>query len=410
MTDWYIAVTESLDPSNQTDIIRFFLLPEQTSLASIDKDAHTVNIEVENGTDLSSLSPTFLLSRGATSSPENGTTGDYSNPVTITVTAEDGKTIQDWAVTVTEASPGLSSQTDILTFSFEEETGEATPNPDNHTIDIEVENGTDRSSITPTFLLSSGATSVPPSGTEGDYSHPVSITVTAEDGTIQDWTVTVTKQASDATDILSFSFTEETGDAVRDTAAHTVTIEVANRTDLTNLTPTFTLSPGANSVPVSGTAGDYSSPLHITVTAEDGTTIQHWTVIVTEHFSDATDIRIFLLAEQTSLADIDTINHTVSIEVVNGTDRSDLTPTFLLSQGATSVPPSGSARDFSGPVPVNIRVTAEDATIQNWAVTVTEAPPGQSSHTDILTFSFLEETGEANPNPDNHTIDIEVVN
>lgn len=81
---------------------------------------------------------------------------------------------------------------DILTFSFAEQTGAATINATAHTVAIEVANGTDASDLTPTLTVSEGATVAPASGVAQDFSSPVTFTVTAEDGTEQAWTVTVT--------------------------------------------------------------------------------------------------------------------------------------------------------------------------------------------------------------------------
>jgi len=272
--------------STEANILTF-TLTDQTDPATINASAATVEIEVENGTDLSSLSPSFTVSAGASASPASGTSGDYSSQVTITVTAEDGTTTKAWSVDVSEATADVeSSDTDILTFSLPEETGDATIDDTAHTIAIEVANGTDLTMLTPTFTISDGATADPASGTQGDYSSDVTITVTAEDGTtMQDWTVNVTEEAAMAssdTDILTFSLPEETGGEIIDYIAHTIAIEVANGTDLTMLTPTFTISDGATADPASGTQGDYSSEVTITVTAEDGTTMQDWAVNVTE--------------------------------------------------------------------------------------------------------------------------------
>jgi hypothetical protein len=86
-----------------------------------------------------------------------------------------------------------SDETDILTFVFSEQTAAATINSTTHTVSIEVEVGTDISELTPTITVSSGATIVPASGVEEDFSSPVTYTVTAEDEeTDQEWTVTVT--------------------------------------------------------------------------------------------------------------------------------------------------------------------------------------------------------------------------
>ena len=179
--------------------------------------------------------------------------------------------------------PVLSTETAIISFSFTEATGAATINSSNHTIDVEVANGNDRTDLSPTFSLSTGATSVPSSGSSGDYSSAFTITVTAEDATTQDWTVNVTAAAalSNATDILTFSIPTETGAATIDASAHTIATEMPNGTDLATLIPEFTLSAGATSAPESGIVGDYSSAFTITVTAEDETTTQDWTVNVT---------------------------------------------------------------------------------------------------------------------------------
>jgi hypothetical protein len=61
---------------------------------------------------------------------------------------------------------------------------------------------------------------------------------------------------------------------------HQVTIEVASGTSLTDLTATYTLSPGATAVPPSGTSRNFNAPATIVVTAEDGTTVQDWSVTV----------------------------------------------------------------------------------------------------------------------------------
>ncbi len=67
-----------------------------------------------------------------------------TSPVTYTVTAEDGTTIQNWIVTVTEEVL-LNDETDILTYSLgmPPQTGDSDINPTLHTVDIEVEAGTD---------------------------------------------------------------------------------------------------------------------------------------------------------------------------------------------------------------------------------------------------------------------------
>lgn len=87
-----------------TDIVSF-TLAQQTGAATINSTNHTVMIQVSHGTTVTSLSPTITLSPGATVSPTSGTSADFTNPVTYTVTAEDGTTTQEWIVTITVETP-----------------------------------------------------------------------------------------------------------------------------------------------------------------------------------------------------------------------------------------------------------------------------------------------------------------
>ena len=312
-----------------------------------------------------------------------------------------------------DPEPVLSTETDILSFSFTEATGAATISKSNHTIDVEVEFETNLTDLSPTFSLSTGATSVPSSGSSGDYSSALTINVTAQDGvTKQAWTVNVTVEGpgpSNKADILTFSIPDQTG-IDGDITARTIDVVVPLGTNLTTLTPTFTLSPEATSSPESGTSGDYTSPVTITVTAEDETTTLDWVVTVTEEgASTATDILAFSFNEQTDPANIDATNHTVDVEVINGTVLTALSPTFTLSEGATSSPATGASGDYSGAV--TITVTAQDgATTEDWTVNVTETPGGGSTASDILSFSISDQSGDAVIDATNHTVDVDVVN
>ncbi|PIB35056.1 hypothetical protein BFP72_06425 [Reichenbachiella sp. 5M10] len=285
-SDGVLADTELISIvvlNNETNILSF-TMNEETGTSTLNTTEHTVTIEVETGTDVSALTPSFTLSAGATSDPASGTVVDFGSAVTYTVTAEDGTTTQDWVVTVTEAAE-LSQEAAILSFALTEQTGAAVIDATNHTVDVEVAIGTDVSALTPSFTLSAGATSDPASGTAVGFGSAVTYTVTAEDGTTtQDWVVTVTEAAelSQEAAILSFALTEQTDAAVIDATNHTVDVEVAIGTDVSGLTPSFTLSAGATSDPASGTAVDFSSAVTYTVTAEDGVTASDWVVRVTQ--------------------------------------------------------------------------------------------------------------------------------
>jgi hypothetical protein len=106
----------------------------------------------------------------------------------------------------------------------------------------------------------------------------VTYTVTAADGTTQDYTVTVNVAANPAKSITSFNFTTPAVTGVIDNTAHTITVDVPYGTGVTNLTPTITHT-GASISPASGVVQDFTSQLSYTVTAADGTT-QVYTVTV----------------------------------------------------------------------------------------------------------------------------------
>jgi hypothetical protein len=99
-----------------TDILTF-TLASQTGAATINTTNHTVSIEVDYTADITDLSPTITLSYGATVIPASGVSRDFTNPVPYTVTAEDGITIQEWVVTVTQdAAPPVDSTGRIVKF------------------------------------------------------------------------------------------------------------------------------------------------------------------------------------------------------------------------------------------------------------------------------------------------------
>jgi len=80
---------------------------------------------------------------------------------------------------------------------------------------------------------------------------------------------------------------------------------------------------------------------------------------------------------------VDSTNHTVTVELPAGTDVTNLTPTFTLSEGAVAAIGSqeqtsgATANDFTAPLVY--QVTAENGDVQGWTVTVTVAPPGQTA-------------------------------
>lgn len=184
----------------------------------------------------------------------------------------------------------------ITAFSFPEQTKTATIDATNNIVDIEVAYDTDVTALTATFTLSIEATASVNGNTQtseittNDFMSPVTYTVIAQDGVIiQNWTVTVAEAApSTDTVIKTFFVSGQTGVAI-DADNHTIDVEVASGTDVSSLTPTVSVSENATIDPASGVARDFTSPVIYTVTAQDGSTTQDWTVTVTEGIFNAED-------------------------------------------------------------------------------------------------------------------------
>jgi len=193
-----------VQPANDETDILTYSFAEQIAPANIDDVEHKVYVTVAAGTNLNGLVATFTLSEGASATvmglpQESGVTpNNFTYPVVYKVVAENGLDEEFWQVIVDVDDTGLSSEANILTYSFAEQYSPATIDELNHTVNIMVNEGVDRSNLVATFTLSDGASAKigtvdQQSGvTPNNFTDPVIYTVTAENGTtIQPWTVTV---------------------------------------------------------------------------------------------------------------------------------------------------------------------------------------------------------------------------
>lgn len=80
----------------------------------------------------------------------------------------------------------------------------------------------------------------------------------------------------------------------------------------------------------------------------------------------------FTLSQQKNPAVIDTINRTINIQVVTGTDISKLSPTVTVSNSGVLTPASGTVQNFTTPFTYQVSVGCYT---YNYLVTVTIAPP-----------------------------------
>jgi len=163
-------------------------------------DGTNITIELPYGMAVTQLIPTISIT-GVSVSPASKIAQDFTQPVVYTVTAEDNST-QEYKVTVTNHP---NSAREITLFSLippgsgQENDGVITGT----NIAITVPYGTNVTALAPTGINITGASVTPASGVPQDFTNPVIYTVTADDGSTRNYTVTVTIAPSSNLTVLS---------------------------------------------------------------------------------------------------------------------------------------------------------------------------------------------------------------
>jgi hypothetical protein len=178
----------------------------------------------------------------------------------------------------------------LTIFAFVNPAVTGTINETAHTIAVTVPYGTSLNPLIAAFSTTGASVKVGSitqvSGlTSNNFSGPVTYTVTAADGSTQDYAVTVTVALNPAKALTNFSFASLSAIGTIDETAKTVAVTVPIGTDPTTLVATFTTTGASVEVGLitqqSGTTqNDFSSPVTYIVTAADGST-QNYVVTVT---------------------------------------------------------------------------------------------------------------------------------
>jgi len=156
---------------------------------TIDETNHTIVVVLPLGTSVTNLTPAITVSDRAGVSPAGGMATDFTGPKIYTVTAEDGTT-QSYTVTILTLTVTKDNARAITAFSVNGVPG--TIDQANHTIAVTLPPGANITSLTPAVTVSDKASVSPASGVAQDFTNPVIYTATAEDGTTETYTVTVT--------------------------------------------------------------------------------------------------------------------------------------------------------------------------------------------------------------------------
>jgi len=367
------AVTVTVAGESAPSISAFYFTSPM-AMGTINQASHTISVIVPYGTDVTAMAPT-IIHTGESVSPNSGTARDFSGPVTYTVTAADTST-QDYTVTVIVASGTAPS---ISAFFFMSPLAMGVIDETDHTIAVTVPHGTDVTTLVPT-VIHTGASVSPVSGTQQNFSGPVTYRVTAADTSTQDYTVTVSIASGVAPALSAFFFASPVAIGTINDTNHTVAVTVPYGTDVTALVPTVVHN-GASVNPASGAVRNFTSQVTYRVTAAD-TSTQDYTVTVTVAARSAKAITAFNLTSPASRGYVNEVDHTIEVILPYGTAVTALAPA-ITHNGASVSPASGTARNFSSPV--TYTVTAADGSTQNYAATVTVAA---NTAKEITSYSF----------------------
>jgi hypothetical protein len=199
-----VTVREAVSTDEDIEITGFYFT-EPLAVGKITGGANLITVTVPSGTNRGSLKPSVYFT-GMTLTPGSGTVNDFTGPAGYTVTGVTGIT-RTYTVVV---NPTPSGSKDITGFKLSGvvNTGliiGAAPDPDGtYPISVQVPAGTNLSSLG-TEITHTGVSLSPLAGAPQNFSVPVTYTVTAEDGTIKRYKVTVRTENTGAV-ITSFIF------------------------------------------------------------------------------------------------------------------------------------------------------------------------------------------------------------
>ncbi|MDR1287810.1 MAG: DUF5018 domain-containing protein [Treponema sp.] len=206
-------VTVRTDDNNVKQITGFYFTAP-AAVGVIDEGAKTITVTVPSGTGLAALAPTVAY-KGVSLSPASGAARNFSSPVVYTVTARNG-TIQPYTVRVILKPAGTKDITSFTVPGAIETVIGAAPDPGGYTpISVTVSSLTSITALRP-VITHTGVSITPQGGTAQtanpytdsprNFGVPQIYTVTAEDGSVKNYAVSVHVAGSGIKVITGFVF------------------------------------------------------------------------------------------------------------------------------------------------------------------------------------------------------------
>lgn len=266
---WSILI-ETGTPDNLVTSFAVTAKDGKTRYAKIDEATKTIFLNLPEGTDLSAITP-VITHTGTATSMDSGSfdfTNSETTPLTLTVTNSNFDLRTEYKVTITARK---SSENYITAYKL----GDAEGVIDGDNIAITIPYAMDLAAVEPEIARSEFASLTAPAALqEGKNTY----TVTAENGKVRTYTVTITRTAvARGRQILSFTYGAAAG--VIDQVNGTISLALPAGTG-TTFAPTIRVSDFATVTPASGETQDFSKPVIYKVTAQNGST-NTYTVTVT---------------------------------------------------------------------------------------------------------------------------------
>ena len=241
-----------------------YALPNVMSSVMTDAQGN-LTIKIYEPANVGELVPVATVSPNAILTPASGTTLDFTDPVTYTITAQDGSS-KTFTVTMELL---LNGDKELLSYALPNNASNVMIDNDGNVI-VRVYSFVDVAKLVPVITISPYATIFPKSGDMVDFTDPVTYTITAQDGSSKAFTVTIIKELSRQCEIISFTLNST--EQIFEREGDNIYIYVPYETNIENLSTNIVISDRATITPASGTTRNFSTPQIYTVTASDGTT------------------------------------------------------------------------------------------------------------------------------------------
>ena len=351
-----------------------------------------ITLEVPHSTDLTSMIAEYTTNSTHVEVNSNVqssgiTPNNFSNPVEYTVTADNGVK-RVYSVVVNKAP---SEEKSLTAFSINGIAGEIDESAG--TVSVKLPPKTQQGSLKAVFSTAGKSVSaegaVQESGvTVNDFSRPVKYTVTAEDGSKKEYTVTVEVLKDTAKEILSFGFMKSDNPALStdvygSLSGDTINVVLPYGSGKDSLKAFFETSGETvkvnDAVQLSGvTVNNFSLPVGYVVTAENGD-VHPYSVEVSVAKSDAKAITECVIDGETAV--INEAAKSITVQFPSAKNKSALTAVYVttgvkVTVGGVEQVNGVTKNDFTSPVIYT--VTADNGSAAGYTATAenTEAIAG----------------------------------